>query len=125
MTFVNTTALVHLFFLFETVTKSLVSDVKLVVPTGEWVGTLLGAMMVTDGPAAVKTKWVICPLLSQGARKRVSASGPSTGNTRAVAGPLVDPFNVNLGAIATGGFIIGIACSTIKQEEKEKKRKAE
>lgn len=74
--------------------------------------------MVTDGPAVVKTKWVICPFLSQGARKRVAplvepsapASG-NTGNTRVVVAvdPL-DALNVNLGAIATGGFI-GIACN--------------
>ena len=81
-----------------------------------------------DGiPAVVKTKCVICPLLSQGARKRVAPVAPielaisapvapngRTGMTR-VADPLIKLqlpkaalFSINLGAMATGDFI-GIA----------------
>lgn len=80
-----------------------------------------------DGmPAVVNTKCVICPLLSQGARKRVvpevpiepSAPGApngTTGMTRVADVPLITlqlprvvPFSINLGAMATGDFI-GIA----------------
>jgi hypothetical protein len=81
-----------------------------------------------DGiPAVVKTKCVICPLLSQGARKRVAPVAPiepisapvapsgTTGMTRVADDPLITLqfpkavlFSINLGAMATGDFI-GIA----------------
>lgn len=74
---------------------------------------MLGARRVTDGPVVVNTKWVICPLLSQGARKRVVAPlvepSPANGTTGIIRAVVVDPLLiVNLGAMATGGFI-GIA----------------
>lgn len=90
--------------------------------------TLFGARRVTDGPAVVNTKWVICPLLSQGARKRVAPlvepSAPASGTTGITRVVVVEPlvgFNVNFGAMATGG-LIEIAYLVFNQSSPTKKR---
>lgn len=136
LAFINTPTFIHLPFLEFQHSILVLNDPKWVKKNrNQMVYTILfGAMRVMDGiPAVVKTKCVICPLLSQGARKRVAPLAPiepisapvapngTTGITRVADDPLITLqlpkaalFSINLGAMATGDFI-GIAYQSKNQ----------